>query len=875
VLQRDVWPGVDVAWHGTPGRLEYDLHVAAGADPSAIRLGFAGASGVRLERSGNLSLLLPGGGTVTQPAPVAFQRRGDGRVRVPARYVRDAHGAVSVLLGRHDPRRPVLIDPGLVYSTFLGGGGGENGFGITTDASGAAYVTGITSSANFPATPGAFQSSQRNIFVTKLNPAGTALVYSTYLGGSQSDFSAGIAVDAAGAAYVTGATTSPDFPTTPGAVQPSLHNDTVVGISNAFVTKLSPAGDGLEYSTFLGGSTNFDAGAAIAVDGAGHAFVTGTAGSSNFPTTPGAFQTTRPGNGAGFVAELNAAGSGVLYSTFLGGSASPSGNTDVPRGIAVDPAGEAYVTGSARTTDFPTTPGAFQTTAPGFGAAFVTKLNAAGSDLVYSTYLGGSLLEEAHAIAIDGTGHAYVTGFTASSDFPTTPGAFQASLGGPGEGQSVNSFVTKLDTDGGGLAYSTYLGGSTADDGNFVDDRAAGIAVDAAGHAFVAGSAHSNDFPTTADAEQSQFGGFADAFVTELAADGGSLVHSTYLGGDGNDQANAIAVDGPGDAYATGASVSADFPVTPGAFQTSLNGPSDAFVAKLGLGRASTQIAYTGPTSAEFGTPVTLTARLTSDGSGVAGKPVTIAFGAEGCTATTDAAGSAGCSVTPTDSPAGSPYPVTASFAGDGAYQGATDTSASFTVTKAQTKTALASSANPSSAGQPVTYTATVGRATPGSGSPTGTVSFTDGGTPISGCGAVALGGGTATCTASYPSTSGSPHQIKASYNGDDDFAASSDTLSQAVGRASTTLVAARASRSLLGVTFSATLTRSADGAPLAGRPITFAIQGTTVCTAATDSHGVASCTRVGLVITIGRATYTASFAGDSAYLPSTATATL
>jgi hypothetical protein len=379
------------------------------------------------------------------------------------------------------------------------------------DAAGNAYVTGSTESSSFPTTPGAFQTTiagAENAFVTKLNVDGTALVYSTYLGGRSLDFGAAIAVDAAGNAYVSGDTDSGNFPTTPEAFQ-----TTIAGAGNAFVTKLNLDGTALVYSTYLGGGS-LDAGAAIAVDAAGDAYVTGNASSSDFPTTPGAFQTTLRAFQDAFVTKLNPEGTALVYSTYLGGSGG-LGRYDGGSAIAVDAGGNAYITGVASSGDFPTTPGAFQSTPGGnFGNAFVTKLSADGTALIYSTYLGGSGSSGSGdgglAIAVDGAGNAYVTGFTASTDFPTTSGAFQTALP---LGASQDAFVTKLSADGAALIYSTYLGGSS----NALGERGSALAVDSAGNVYVTGSADSSDFPTTHGAFQSTLGGnFGNAFVAKF-----------------------------------------------------------------------------------------------------------------------------------------------------------------------------------------------------------------------------------------------------------------------------------------------------------------------------------------------------------------------
>jgi hypothetical protein len=390
---------------------------------------------------------------------------------------------------------------GLVYSTYLGGNGGDFASAIAVDPAGQAYVTGDTTSTNFPITPGALQTSNAggfDGFVAKLTAAGSELVYSTYLGGSDADFVNGIAVDAAGEAYVAGATASTNFPVTPGAAQTSN-----AGSLNAFVAKLNAAGSGLVYSTYLGG-TGSDQANRIAVDAAGEAYVAGLANSVNFPTTVGALQTSDPSNGSfghAFVAKLNAAGSGLVYSTYLGGSGNDQAN-----GIAVDPAGQAYVTGLTFSKNFPTTAGALKTSIAGVENAFVAKLNAAGSGLVYSTYLGGSEFDVANAIAVDTAGEAYVAGSTASTDFPTTPGAPQTYYAG-----GDDAFVAKLNAAGSGLVYSTYLGGSEL-------DVASAIAVDAAGEAYVAGETGSANFPVTAGALQTKdVAAKSTGFVFKLA----------------------------------------------------------------------------------------------------------------------------------------------------------------------------------------------------------------------------------------------------------------------------------------------------------------------------------------------------------------------
>ena len=387
---------------------------------------------------------------------------------------------------------------GLVYSTYLGGSENESGAGIAVNTSGNAYVTGFTESSDFPTTAGAVQTTLdgfADAFVTELNPTGSALVYSTYLGGSNEESGAGIAVDTSGNAYVIGSTQSSDFPITAGAFQTTYGGNGV-----AFVTELNPTGSSLVYSTYLGGS-GLDFGAGIAVNTSGNAYVIGSTQSSNFPTTAGTVQPTLGGFEDAFVTELNPTGSGLVYSTYLGGSL-----YDHPgAGIAVDTSGNVYVTGWTDSSDFPTTPGAFQTNFGGNIDVFVTELNPTGSSLVYSTYLGGSTQDLGLGIAVDTSGNAYVTGYTISSDFPTTAGAFQTTYAG-----DADAFFTELNQTGTGLVYSTFLGGLSQDDGF-------GIAMDTSGSAYVIGGTYSSDFPTTAGAFQTIAGGGFDAFIAKLS----------------------------------------------------------------------------------------------------------------------------------------------------------------------------------------------------------------------------------------------------------------------------------------------------------------------------------------------------------------------
>ncbi|WP_163538970.1 SBBP repeat-containing protein [Gracilibacillus sp. YIM 98692] len=539
VVYPDLWPGIDLVFRGENGQIKYEFVVHSGAKVEDIQFTYDGAKNIDLDEEGNLLIdtLL---GQMRDERPVSYQEKDGQQVYLESSFqlLQNGKGEDVIhfkIANDYDSRYPLIIDPGLIYSTYLGGTSGDSGASIAVDALGNAYVTGSTSSLNFPTTPGSFDISlngSSDAFVTKFSQDGTTLIYSTYLGGTNSDSGAGIAVDTLGNAYVTGGTTSSNFPTTPGAFDTSLS-----GSSNAFVTKLNSTGSMLVYSTYLGGGGSFglaERGTSIDVDPIGNAYVAGVTPSNMFPTTLGAFQTVYGGSVFdAFVTKFNPTGSALVYSTYLGGTGGDEGN-----GIAVDAAGNAYVTGETTSPNFPTTPGAFDTTFNGSFDAFVTKLNPAGSALVYSTFLGGTELDEGNGIALDSDGNAYVTGFTNSPNFPTTPGAFDTSLSGS------DAFVTKLNSAGSALIYSTYLGGSGGERGN-------SIAVDAEGNTYVTGLTSSTDFPTE-NPFQPALAGLNDAFVTKLSPDGSSLIYSSYLGGGGLDNGRGIVVDALGNAYVTG-----------------------------------------------------------------------------------------------------------------------------------------------------------------------------------------------------------------------------------------------------------------------------------------------------------------------------------
>ncbi|HEU4683280.1 MAG TPA: SBBP repeat-containing protein [Nitrospira sp.] len=602
VSYRDVYPGIDLVYYGNGGTVEYDWIVAPGADPASITLALEGPERCRLDETGDL-LLDTAAGTLRLARPVVYQPVGAGRRSVEGGYVLESGNRVRYTIGAYDPRVPLIIDPNLHYATYLGGSGLDVGYDVALDTHGYVYVTGETRSPNFPLkNQVASAGGDYEAFVAKLDPTLSTLVYSTYLGGVGADRGHGIAVDPQGNAYITGYTTSPNFPVTNGAFDTTCGSDgacnpTTSGgrtyqYSDAFIVKLDPSGK-LVYGTYLGDSAS-DTGTGIAVDTLGTAYVTGSTQSRHFPTTPGAFRTECVGGNPlsgfctqdAFVVRLNGAGSDLVYSTFLGGT-----NVDSGMDIAIDVnpglASAAYITGVTQSVrDFPTTAGAFRSAGAGLTDAFVTKLDPLGRKLLYSSYLGGSDYDDARGIAVDRDGSAYIIGQTASTDFPTA-NALDSTCGTDGTcnftgmNKYVDVFVTKVNPQGSGLVYSTYLGGSGI-------EFAGSIAVDGALSAYVTGETTSDDFPVVNPVQATNAAlGSAEAFVAKLSPDGNALQYSTYLGGIASEHGDGIAIDSQGNAYVTGMAGSG-FPTTSGAFQFSFPGASVntgvAFVARIGEG---------------------------------------------------------------------------------------------------------------------------------------------------------------------------------------------------------------------------------------------------------------------------------------------------
>jgi Beta-propeller repeat len=552
VRYREIYPGIDLVLVTSAGQLEFNLEIRPQADPGRIRIQYQGGA-VQLNQNGDLVIGL-GLKQIRQRRAVAFQDASQGH-RAERRPVECGYAVyqndITLRLGRYDRRHALTIDPVLNFSTYLGGPGYDAINALTADSAGNIYVTGTTSSTNL--LPGSTQSlrASRSAWVAKLNSSGTQLLYLIYIGGSGNDSGQGIAVDSMENAYITGVTASTDFPTTSGAFSTGS-----TGPQEAFIAKVSSVGE-IQYSTYLGGGS--DAGFAIAVDSTFAVYVAGQTASGAFPVTAGTLQPSNQGGFSDcFVSKLNAAGTALLYSTYLGGSA-----LDLCTGIAIDASDDAYVTGTTYSTNFPIHL-ALQSSLMGSANAFVSEINPTATALVYSTYLGGSVVDNGSAIAVDSTGAAYIAGATSSPDFPTLAGAAQTVLGG-----LYNAFVSKLAPGGNGLVYSTLIGGSGS-------DSATAIAVDKSVQAVVGGYTTSSNFPVS-NAIQTTFQGIRDAFATVVSAGGSSLVFSSYFGGAGDDRAFAVAALSGYSLALGGMTDSTNFP-TAGALQNAFGGTYDGFL---------------------------------------------------------------------------------------------------------------------------------------------------------------------------------------------------------------------------------------------------------------------------------------------------------
>ena len=555
IFYTNLWPGVNLAYSGDESKLKYEFIVSPGTGPSTIRLTYTGATGVALNRNGQLEIKTPAGCLIDE-APVAYQIKNGQKISVPVHFEilekrTEANGLVSSThtfkVENYDPCLPLIIDPAiLVYSGYVGGSSDDGALAIAIDTSGNAYITGKTASYDFPATPGPYKNFNgpamgTDAFVAKINPSGSSLVYCGYLGGSYNDSGAGIAVDSDGNAYVCGYTFSDNFPVNIGPyISP---NSNVTQRSDAFITKINASGTYLTYSGYLGGTSD-DLATSVVVDSSGRAYICGITDSSDFPTKTGP-DLTYNGLKDAFVTRVAASGASLDWCGFIGGT-----QDDFGAWVAIDSSGNAYVTGYTASTPghlFPVKTGPDLTHNGGIDA-FVAKINSNGSSLVYCGYIGGTSDDYGAGIAVDNSGNAYVTGATISATgFPVTVGPDLTYNGG------YDAFVAKVNSGGTGLTFCGFLGGSA-------DDLGLSIAVDSSGISYIAGASDSSNFPVSGGPDLI-YNGNRDAFVTTLRADGQGFYYSTFLGGSAIEEANGVAADGAGNIYIAGFTNSTDFPV--------------------------------------------------------------------------------------------------------------------------------------------------------------------------------------------------------------------------------------------------------------------------------------------------------------------------
>jgi hypothetical protein len=577
VKYQSVYPGVDLVYYGNQRQLEFDFVVAPHADPKAIGIAFDGALGVRVEPATGDLVVDSGGGDIRLHKPVIYQRAAAQPARffeapnrlVDGRFKINGRDQVALEIGPYDPSQTLVIDPTLIYSTYLGGSvptgtmpntNDESAGGIAVDSSGNAYLTGDTDCYDFPVAGNPFQpahavlNGDSDAFVTKFSADGSTLIYSTFLGGGNEDYGNAIAVDSAGNAYVAGTTNSVDFPTL-NPVQATFAG----GPQDGFVTKLNPDGSQLIYSTYLGGSGD-DSAYTVALEAKDHLYIGGYTGSTDFPVL-NALQLNNAGGIDCFVTKLSAAGA-MVYSTYLGGT-----SDEYMGDLAINPKGGIIVVGETHSADFPVVNPLQPTNAGGYDV-FVAKLNAAGSKLTYSTYFGGTSDDFAIFVAADKYGRIYMTGTTSSTDFPVKNPIQPVNGGGPND-----SFVAKLNAAGSAVIFSTYLGGSG-------DDNPLGLAVDSSDRVWVGGYTNSTNFPVTGDAIQKTLAGGYDGYITQLNAAGTKLRFSTFFGGSSDDYVGWLALDSNGGVYITGPTYSTDFPLM-NPYQPVFTGLSDAFVAKI------------------------------------------------------------------------------------------------------------------------------------------------------------------------------------------------------------------------------------------------------------------------------------------------------
>jgi len=919
-----VYPGVNLVFYGSQRRLEYDFVVAPGADASRIAWQIDGAR-PSIDADGNL-VLAAANGPASFKKPVVYQMYGDRRKAVEGAFA-VAGNQIHFMLGSYDHLKPLVIDPVLSYASYLGGslldnigntvnGDGNSSQALAVDKEGSAYVTGYTFSSNFPLKdpyqehpPAKPDSRSAWAFVTKFSPDGRSLAYSTYLGGTDNDLGYAIAVDSEGSAYITGLTSSPDFPATSGSYQTICGagwTESISGVftriascpsvESAYVTKLTPDGTGLAYSTFLSGFQG-SIGNAIAVDGTGRAYVTGYThencgmppnqpGFCPFPTTGDAIISGSATGGDSpdyiFVSVFDPTGATLLYSTLYGDMNGIGADADLGNGgtyataIAVDGSNNFYVGGYTQAGVLPTTAGVIQPTSGpyanngrsllsvrGYVAKF-SSLDSGNPSLVYGTYLGGKLgylADNPTGLAADTDGNVYITGQTTSPDFPVTKGAFQTTCG-LGNGDSCSSaFVTKLNPAATKIVWSSYLGNTPALDNNSTGNLGP-IVLDKNDDVYVTGKS-SGIFYFVNPVEQSVAIGTAQVFVTEFDPTGSKLLFSTYVGstiGTSYNNAAGLAVDGEGNIYVAGDNAGAGLITTPGAAQTKYGGGvSDGFVVKIAAhGKATIKLSAT-PSPAAPGEAVTLTAAVAGppNSSSPAG---TVTFKSDSKVLKTVKLGSTGTATCTTPALIAGSYTVVAVYSGDETYSSSTSAVLNLNVEKIDTSTTLKAAPNPAFTRERVTFTAEV-LTKAGAKAQTGKVTFWDGTKTLA---VVTLNSSGIAAFSTESLTAGS-HSVTASYAGNSRLEASKskavdETIHSPAATTTALSASAKSVKAGASVAFTAKV-KAASGSAVPAGKVSFHDGTKLLGTETLDSKGAATLTTTKLAQ--GSHSITAAYAGD------------
>ena len=584
VTYQDVWQGIDLAYFFTPEGLKYEYYVDPVAKIQDLQIKVEGAD--LLNRDSTLQIITSIG-TIQDTNLLVFEEDTIKIIQADFSIDNNIISFQDIPLLR---TKPIVIDP-LLYSTYLGGSGWDYSNGIEMDANCNVFILGNSQNSDFASTAGVLQGTNKgsnDVFLSKFDLNMTTLQFTTFLGGSGVENGLGLAVDSSGNSYITGYTQSSDFPVTAGAFQTSYKGNYY---TDAFVSKINSTGTSLSYSTYMTSDpgNNYNEGGAlgykIRVDSSGNAYICGSTTSKDFPTTSGAYQTTYKNYRDVIVFKLNSTGSSLVYSTYIGGSSDLEEAYD----IRIDSSGNAYITGKTCSDDFPVTTGSYQTSKNGYWDAFVTKLNADGSKLLYSTYLGGSTSdqESGFKITVDNSGNAYVAGYTESNDFPITSGVYQSI-----NNNGWDTFISKLNSTGSSLLFSSYLGGS----GN---EFPYSILLDSSANIYILGATSSSDWPTSTTAIQNTLKGSQDSYIVKLNSTCTTLLFSTYFGGSDIEFPYGGAIfDSSNNIIFSGYTTSIDYPITSDAYQATNKGNSDAFISKFSFESTGTATFTSKPTSA-------------------------------------------------------------------------------------------------------------------------------------------------------------------------------------------------------------------------------------------------------------------------------------